>query len=237
MRRPGSHDPLRDASKNPPHSWLRTADPDTTETVCITLTTGYSMALSRPAGVRHAALREATFHAPYEMARLDKDAQDFRLEGMGPPPAERWLDAYFDSFSKIEGEHSYSVRDDARIFLRFPSAEAGAKATGAFVALNMPIKGQSDGLFLAFIASRCWEFQYSDWEENKPDVFERLETGSGEFPVVFVIQQNASGRTWDTDNKCWKGEAPRVFLNFFQPQGSVIESPYVKNRDEKMGKK
>lgn len=204
---------------------MNTADPKLVEAVSAALAVGFNMARGRPAGEMHKALREATFHVPYELARLDKDAQDFRLEDMGPPPPllHPGLEQYLDTYSK-ESLQSYSIEDDGRIFLRFPGA--GAKANAAFVALNIPFSGNPvlDRNHL-LIALRCWQRQYDEWEEKDPEVIERLETGSGEFPVIFVLQHNASGSPWDTNNKQWMNDTSRVFLSFLPPQ-DLVPSPH-----------
>lgn len=206
---------------------MNTADPKLVEAVSAALAVGFNMARSRPASELPKTLREATFHAPYELARLDKDAQDFRLEDMGPPPPllDRSLDLYLDTYSKYTREpgQGYTIKDDARIFLRFPSG--GAKATAAFVALNIPFSGNPllDRNH-PLIALRCWLRQYTEWEEKKPEVIKRLETGSGEFPVIFVLQHNASGSLWDTNEKQWKDDTSRVFLSFLPPQ-DLVPSP------------
>ncbi|KAL2285305.1 hypothetical protein FJTKL_08252 [Diaporthe vaccinii] len=67
-----------------PHTWARTVDQQTRDEVEATLAVGFNKARNSAPHQRNDALREATFQVPHELARLNKDAPDFKLEDLVP---------------------------------------------------------------------------------------------------------------------------------------------------------
>lgn len=194
----------------PPGSWLKNADMETVQSVTYAVSAGFNMARNRPEDRRQNALREATFRVPYEVVRFNRDAKDFRVENMGPPPpfSESVISDFADHWP--EGTDLFDPQQEARIFLYFPGG--ATKATAAILAVNGEIEipdttKPSAGLAVAGLKKRqlinqamaCWMTQYSQWEVHQPDVLERMEAGSeGKFPVIFVFQDKASGCEWST---------------------------------------
>lgn len=158
------------------------------------------MARRTPIRRRDQALREASFQVPHEIARLNPDAQQFRLEDMGPMPA----------FPEGSGhEPPFDMERDTRAFLYFPNG--AAKATAAFVAINAEFKPQAklrkDGpvihkgsewhMQLLNSGMRAWIVQAYNWVYYNPDVYGRIQTG--QLPVIVNYRQMACGSLYDTE--------------------------------------
>ncbi|KAJ0109469.1 hypothetical protein J7T55_000394 [Diaporthe amygdali] len=193
-----SYDPS--AKAIPPHSWLRASDQRKRNDVTDIVTAGFEMARRTPMRRRDQALREASFQVPHEIARLNPDAQQFRLEDMGLLPA----------FPEGSGhEPPFDMERDARAFLYFPNG--AAKATAAFVAINAefksPVKLRKDGpvthkasesnMKLLNSGMLGWVVQAYHWSYYNPDVYGRIQTG--QLPVIINYRQMACGSLYDIE--------------------------------------
>lgn len=198
-----------DPRKTPPGAWIATSDKQTIRSVMSAVTAGFKMARERPKERQHDALREATFAVPYELAQLNKDDPDFKLENMGPLPP---LPSQGLRITKnnSDSNESFDQQKDGRIFLYFPGG--ATKASAAFVAINaelsLPNPTQSGMVSgaptspdqkLITQASSSWIVRYMTWEAEKSDVMERIETGS--FPVIFIFRDKTFGSLYDTNEK------------------------------------
>lgn len=194
----------------PPGSWLKNADLNTVQTVGVAISAGFKMAHNSPPERRHAALREATFQVPYEMARYNKDAKDFRLENMGPPPP---LPAEMLELppSMLGVEEGFDVEEDVRVSLYYP--KGATKAAAAFVAINselsvpdvtrpVAIQRTEDDAKRSRLLELAMAFflnKYRTWARTEPEILERMETGSGRIQVIFVFRDKAGGAEFDTN--------------------------------------
>lgn len=123
----------------PPLSWFERADPGTQASVISGVSAGFKLAQSmEPAAARWDALRQATFAVPQEIARFITDAPDFRIEEIGPcAPFSPASQVIIDAIAKNTGfKPAFDIAEDTKVFLYFPNANKGQKATAAFVAIN-----------------------------------------------------------------------------------------------------
>lgn len=117
----------------PPHTWARTAEQQTREKVETILSEEFNRARNSTLHQRNDALREATFHVPHVLARLNKDAPDFRLEDLGPMVHAK---KFWDRLGEIHPSLApyFDCAEETRVFLYFPNG--ATKATAVFVAVN-----------------------------------------------------------------------------------------------------
>lgn len=74
-------------------NWALTADRQTRKEVATAVNAAFIRARESAPHELNDARREATFQVPHELARLNKDVPDFRLEDLGPMVhANLWLD-------------------------------------------------------------------------------------------------------------------------------------------------
>jgi hypothetical protein len=174
----------------PPHTWAHTADRRTRNDVEATLAKDFNMVRS------YNALRQATFHVPQELARLNKDAPDFRLEKLGPiVPAN------------VAGlATSVDCGKETRVFLYFPNG--ATKAIAIFVAVNgeldcsmhkMLRSGAVDavmdgvhGATEACLLISTWDAQHKIWARSHPAVIDRIEQLE-RLPVMFNFREENFG--------------------------------------------
>lgn len=194
----------------PPHVWARTVDQQTREEVEAALAVGFNMARDSALHERNDALREATFQVPHELARLNKDAPDFKLEELGPMVDGKMI------WDKV-GERFPSLApfvdcvEEARVFLYFPNG--AVKATAIFVAVNAELKyplrkPQQSTAGDAFMNSahaatevgllaNFWGFQHNVWAQSHPAVIGRIEEME-RLPVIFNFRDKAFGGLYYT---------------------------------------
>lgn len=186
----------------PPHTWARTADNKTRKEVEATMSMAFNMARSAPTNQRHDKIREATFHVPYELARLNKEAPRFRLEDLGPLAQGRlpWMSGPFGSLNK-DGP-PLNAKTETRAFLYFPNGSP--KATAVFLAVNSelmyPFKAEmqcptaENVLYTRKPAALLVAFAvvYDDWEQNRPSVTDRI-VETSRLPVICNFQENVFG--------------------------------------------
>lgn len=176
---------------------------------------GFALAHSRPEGSRHEAFREATFQLPYEIARLNKDAQHFKIEDCGPVPPraeaiEKGLRLILGNITSV-ATPGFDLEKDTRVFLYYPGE--ATKATAAFVALNtglnlagaspIPetdeevdvVKNRKNSELLIH-GLNAWLSWWKEQELSQSDAVERIE--SGDFPVIFLYRGNVSSCLFNT---------------------------------------
>lgn len=176
--------------------------------------------MARRAPLRHRdqALREFSFQVPHEIARLNPDAQQFRLENMGP---------MYD----LETEHRvFDATKNARAFLYFPNG--AVKATAAFVAINAEFKppdeswldpaighkGKEENVGMLVAGMLAWLTQYPIWAGMRPDIIGRIETG--ELPVIISFRQMACGAIYHTKSENYKEpESTRLMMDLTKIAG------------------
>lgn len=118
----------------PPHTWARTADESTRRDVEATMSVAFNTARAAPARQRHNKLREATFHVPHELARLNKEAPRFRLEDLGPLASGGKIPWVTRLRPVSEDGPPLDAKTETRAFLYFP--DGSPKATAVFLAVN-----------------------------------------------------------------------------------------------------
>lgn len=199
--------PGRGASKLvPPASWWHAADEKTFQDVKTIISAGFEMASKAPIRRRDQAYREASFQVPYEIARLNPDAPQFKVQQMAPLSSIRevWQNM---AEGGIHVKPPFSVERDARVFLYFPNGSA--KATAAFLAINAeytPLAQQlsptttmsvatDDQWLLQMIAANIWVCQTVVWGRRNPDVLHRMPT---RLPVIITFRGSATGALWDS---------------------------------------
>lgn len=171
------------------------------------ISAGFEMAHKAPKQRRQQALREATFQAPHEVARvIPGAAPDSRLEDMGPVPSvsEEW-----EGMRDTALFRTFDITREGRVFLYFP--DGTSKATAAFVAINAEIfppewtilerfavtefSKEQESLALAAVCG--WQKRYMTWEDENPHVVDRIERGK--LPVIFIFREMASSALYDTE--------------------------------------
>lgn len=194
----------------PPHTWARTADQQTREGVEAALAVNFDIARNSAPHQRNDALREATFRVPHELASLNKDAPDFRLEDLGPMVhGKMWGDRFGERFPSL-APFFVDCAEETRVFLYFPNG--ATKATAVFVAVNAELgyplhnpqcsAGSVDAVTPTSVyrpsvevalLTCAWEFQHEVWALIHParvvdqiDEMERL-------PVIFNFREKAFG--------------------------------------------
>lgn len=194
----------------PPHTWARTVDRQTREEVEATLAVGFNMARNSALHQRNDALREATFQVPHELARLNKDAPDFKLEELGPMvDGKNMWDRVGERFPSLAP--FVDCAEEARVFLYFPNG--ATKATAIFVAVNAELKyplrkpqqSATDGVFMngvraateVSLLANFWGFQHNLWAQSHPAVIGRVEEVE-RLPVVFNFRDKAFGAMYYT---------------------------------------
>lgn len=198
----------------PPHTWARTVDQQTRDEVEAALAEGFNMARNSALHQRNDALREATFQVPHELARLNKDAPDFRLEDLGPMVhAKKLWDRVGERFPSLAP--FVDCAEEARVFLYFPNG--ANKATAVFVAVNAELKYPEDkpqqstvyGAFMngaragtefsfqVGLLANFWRFQHSYWAQNQPAVIGQIEEME-RLPVIFNFGDKAFGALYYT---------------------------------------
>lgn len=188
----------------PPHTWARTAEQQTREEVETILSEEFNLARNSTLHQRNDALREATFHVPHELARLNKDAPDFRLEDLGPMVHAK---KFWDRLGEIHPSLApyFDCAEETRVFLYFPNG--ATKATAVFVAVNaeplrkpQPPSGvgeHSRRAVKAACAVNVWEAQHKIWAKINPAVIGRIEEME-RLPVIFNFRDEAFGVTYYT---------------------------------------
>lgn len=189
----------------PPYIWARTADKQTREEVATAVAAAFNQARESAPDERNDALREATFHVPRELARLNKDAPDFRLEDLGPMVhANLWWDRVGVRFPSLAPW--IDCGQETRVFLYFPNG--ATKATAVFVAINAGMKyplqnlgepGEGGvirrtlGAAVEVSLPVCaWQFQQYVWARVNPAVVGRIEELE-RLPVIFNFREKAFG--------------------------------------------
>lgn len=186
----------------PPHTWARTAHQKMRNEVEATMSMAFNMARSAPENQRHAKLREATFHVPHQLARLNKEAPRFRLEDLGPM-AQGKLPWTTSIRSPSRDGPPLDAKTETRAFLYFP--DGSPRATAVFLAVNSdlmyPIKAemQSPPVESAVAWSRkpnilmaAFGIVYADWEKNRPGVTDRI-VETSRLPVICNFRENVFG--------------------------------------------
>ncbi|KAK2596452.1 hypothetical protein N8I77_013342 [Diaporthe amygdali] len=210
-------------SNPPPYSWLAASDPKTCKDVTAVVAAGFEMANKTPIRRRDQALREASFQVPHEVARLNPDAQKFRLEDMGPTPA---------LFKGSKYEAPFNITREARIFLYFPNG--ATKATAAFVAINAEFKfptAPRKGAIVMYTPSKqnldmleagmvLWTIQHHTWASHNPDVFGRIQTG--QLPVIITFREKACGSLFDTEAETFPDIKSFWYLMSLTEVGEII---------------
>lgn len=182
----------------PPHTWARTADKSTRRELEVTVSTAFNMARGAPTTQRHGKLREATFHVPYELARLNKKAPRFRLEALGPM-AQGKIPWTIATQGVGKDGPPLDAKTETLAFLYFPNGSP--KATAVFLAVNSElmyprkalIQGDEIGFSkkpMALMKAFC--IVYQDWETNRPSVTDRIAETS-RLPVICNFQENVFG--------------------------------------------
>lgn len=194
----------------PPYTWARTVDQKTRDEVEATLAVGFNMARNSAPHQRNDALREATFQVPHELARLNKDAPDFRLEDLGPPvDGKKIWDRVGERFTSLVPFIDFA--EEARVFLYFPNG--ATKATAVFVAVNAELKyplrkpqqstagdAVMNGAHAATevdLLANFWGFQHNLWAQSHPAVIGLLEEME-RLPVIFKFRDKAFGALYYT---------------------------------------
>lgn len=162
----------------------------------------FNMARAAPMEQRHDMLREATFHVPHELAKLNKKAPKFRLEELGPM-AEGRLPWTTPSQRVSKNGPPLNAKTETRAFLYFPNGSP--KATAVFLAVNSELMYPRKARMqsppgrdeiatsrkpMALLFAFC--VVYQDWEENRPSVTDRIARTS-RLPVICNFQENVFG--------------------------------------------
>lgn len=178
-----------------PHSWARHANEQTRNEVEMTMSTAFNMARNAPPSQRNSKLRDATFHVPHELARLNGKAPDFRLEDLGPmaPGKIPWDGVFRKSTEGLP----LNANTETRAFLYFP--KGSPKATAVFLAINSELKYPKQFNFelsgysekpLALL--RAFRVVYTDWQRNRPSLVERI-VEVDRLPVICNFQERVFG--------------------------------------------
>lgn len=179
-----------------PHTWARTANERTRNEVEMTMSMAFNVARNAPINQRNNKLRDATFHVPRELARLNREAPNFRLEDLGPmaPGKIPWEFAFFHK--KTEGP-PLDAKTETRAFLYFPNGSP--KATAVFLAVNTELRYPKQFHFelsgysrkpIALLKAFC--VVYADWQRNCPSLVERI-AEVDRLPVICNFQERVFG--------------------------------------------
>ncbi|KAF3769153.1 hypothetical protein M406DRAFT_327556 [Cryphonectria parasitica EP155] len=222
--------PKVDLNTLPPGSWILGHDNASLTGTTFAIDTGFNMARSQPLDHQREAFREATFQLPYEIARLNNDAPEFKLEDMGtvPPIPEEWR-AYVPE-SVFALEPVFDPQADARVFLYFP--DGTTKATVAFVAINtelgvppitskdgMNVVSSTDHSGLFKQALNSWTTWYLVTATEKSDVLEQIEPGK--LPVIFLFREKAATCVFDTESQTFQNlDSMLLILGFGGPDAN-----------------
>lgn len=159
----------------------------------------FKLAYNSTPDQRNDALREATFHVPHELARLNKDAPDFKLEDLGPMVQAK---EFWDRLGEIHPSLApyFDCAEETRVFLYFPNG--ATKATAVFVAVNaeplrkpQPPSGVGEHARRAVEAAwsvNIWKIQHEIWARSNPAVIGRIEEME-RLPVIFNFRDEAFG--------------------------------------------
>lgn len=184
----------------PPHTWARHAKEQTRNEVEMTMSMAFNMARNAPTNQRTNKLRDATFHVPHELARLNREAPDFRLEDLGPmAPGKIPWNVGFGFFHKSTTERPpLNAKTETRAFLYFP--KGSPKATAVFLAINSELRypeqagvqyERSDtGKALALL--QAFRVVYKDWQRNRPSLVDRI-VEVDRLPVICNFREHVFG--------------------------------------------
>lgn len=166
----------------------------------MTMSLAFNMARKAPVKQRNKRIREATFHVPHELARLNKRAPDFRIEDLGPL-APGWIP--WETLMGKDGP-PLNAKTDTRAFLYFP--ERSSKATAIFLAINSELRFPTRPLAESPPAydkstrystkpvalGRAFRVMYNEWKVQRPTVTGHFEH-MGRLPVICNFQEYAYG--------------------------------------------
>lgn len=185
----------------PPVSWMIACDKKRLLDVAGMVSTAFEMARKAPIRRRDQALREAAFHVPHEVARINSGAGPrFRVEDMGPMPS---LPKDLQAHNFIKAKYPLDIRREARAFLYF--SHDSTRATAAIVAINAELRhirrskdtmvevaeASDDHKALVQVAMDGWSLRYKIWRDREPHILDRIEPGK--LPVIFCFREKVSG--------------------------------------------
>lgn len=188
----------------PPIPWWQDADKKARQDVEETVTTSFAMASKTPEQHRDQAYREASFRVPHEIARLNPDAPQFRLEDMGSLSVVVNMTKYLEE-AGVHEKPPFHIERDARVFWYFPNDSATARATAAFLAVNAEFTPQKESFMLnrTYDQERLWKTALIIWQRHNmqcatlnPDILDRI--GPQRLPVIITFRGEACGVVWDS---------------------------------------
>lgn len=158
-------------------------------------------------------MREASFQVPHEIAKLNLEAQQFRLEDTGP---------MYPLPNGSQAERAIDIKKNARIFLYFPNG--ALKAAAAFVAINAEFKppnetwrdpdiarkGKTENIGMLSAGMTVWYTQYLMWAELRPDMIGRIQ--SGELPVIISFRHIACGSVYHFESEDYNNPASAALM-------------------------
>lgn len=220
-------------SSVPPLAWATKADSQTRAGVLAAIGAGFALARSRPTSLQNDALREATFEIPYDIARLNKDAPQFKITDMGHCPVfsdqtQMVLDIALEGFKP-----SFTHEKDTRVFLYYPNGSK--KATAAFLVINTeftvpspqepneikePFPGTSLEIRHSLVqyAINMWINTYARWADDHPEII-RKNIEPGNLPVIFCFRNKISGSIFDQKTKIFPGPvSASLIFDLIQPE-------------------
>lgn len=143
----------------------------------MTMSMAFNMARNAPSNQRNNKLRDATFHVPHELARLNREAPNFRLEDLGPIAAGKI--PWDLPLQKSTDGPPLNAKTETRAFLYFPSGSP--KATAVFLAVNSELKYlkqfdfERSGYSTKPVALlRAFRVVYADWQRDRPGLVDRI---------------------------------------------------------------
>lgn len=193
-------------SSLPPHTWAHSANQQTRKEVETTMGMAFNMARNAPMHQRHDKLREATFHVPHELARLNSEAPGSRLEDLGP--LSQGKIPWDMPLRRNRDGPALNAKAETRAFLYFPNSSS--KATAVFVAVNSELMYPKKHLMrspptyngngystksIALLAA--FRVVYADWKQNRPSVTDRI-MEMERLPVICNFQENSFGCVYYT---------------------------------------
>lgn len=183
-----------------PHTWARHAKEQTRNEVEMTMSVAFNMARNAPMNRQNQYLRDATFQVPRELARLNSEAPDFRLEDLGPmAPGKLPLAWDVGFFHKSTTERPLlDAKTETRAFLYFPNGSP--KATAVFLAVNSelryPVQAgvqyQSSDSGKAIALLQAFRIVYQDWQRNRPSLVGRI-VEVNRLPVICNFREHVLG--------------------------------------------